>query len=138
MQVSTDDQQAAQASSNGASGGEKKGEGGGQERDVTTLEWSRDGSLLATGGMDGIARLWSKEGTPPPPAVCYLLPHMHVTPLRCVMSCDGVRCLQGHWCTPSPDTGRASSASTSTLAHSCCSRGPTTTAPWSGTSAPAL
>ena len=64
MQVSTDDQQAAQASSNGASAGEKKGEGGGQERDVTTLEWSRDGSLLATGGMDGIARLWSKEGTP--------------------------------------------------------------------------
>lgn len=32
------------------------------ERDVTTLEWSRNGELLATGGMDGIARIWSKEG----------------------------------------------------------------------------
>jgi len=29
---------------------------------VTTLEWSVDGSLLATGCMDGIARLWSREG----------------------------------------------------------------------------
>ena len=29
---------------------------------MTTLEWSVDGSLLATGCMDGIARLWSREG----------------------------------------------------------------------------
>lgn len=33
------------------------------ERDVTTLEWSRNGQLLATGGMDGIARIWSKQGS---------------------------------------------------------------------------
>lgn len=29
---------------------------------VTTLEWSADGTLLATGCMDGIARLWSRNG----------------------------------------------------------------------------
>lgn len=32
------------------------------DRDVTTLEWSSDGSLLATGCMDGVARLWTKDG----------------------------------------------------------------------------
>jgi len=32
------------------------------DHDVTTLEWSADGSLLATGCMDGIARLWSRHG----------------------------------------------------------------------------
>ena len=30
---------------------------------VTTLEWSSDGSLLATGCMDGVARLWSRDGS---------------------------------------------------------------------------
>lgn len=29
---------------------------------MTTLEWSTDGNLLATGCMDGIARLWSRDG----------------------------------------------------------------------------
>mmetsp|Transcript_19688 Transcript_19688/g.64819 ORF Transcript_19688/g.64819 Transcript_19688/m.64819 type:complete len:497 (-) Transcript_19688:590-2080(-) len=33
-----------------------------EDHDVTTLEWSADGSLLATGCMDGIARLWSRDG----------------------------------------------------------------------------
>lgn len=32
------------------------------DRDVTTLEWSIDGSLLATGCMDGVARLWTRDG----------------------------------------------------------------------------
>lgn len=31
-------------------------------KDVTTLEWSPDGSLLATGAYDGRARVWTKEG----------------------------------------------------------------------------
>lgn len=29
---------------------------------MTTLEWSADGNLLATGCMDGIARLWTRHG----------------------------------------------------------------------------
>lgn len=33
-----------------------------EDHDVTTLEWSGDGTLLATGCMDGIARLWSRNG----------------------------------------------------------------------------
>mmetsp|Transcript_17100 Transcript_17100/g.53414 ORF Transcript_17100/g.53414 Transcript_17100/m.53414 type:complete len:772 (-) Transcript_17100:543-2858(-) len=33
-----------------------------EDRDVTTLEWSSDGCLLATGCMDGIARLWTRDG----------------------------------------------------------------------------
>ena len=41
--------------------GEEK-TGAAAERDVTTLEWSRDGSVLATGGMDGVARIWNKQG----------------------------------------------------------------------------
>jgi len=32
------------------------------DHDVTTLEWSADGNLLATGCMDGIARLWTRNG----------------------------------------------------------------------------
>jgi len=32
-------------------------------KDVTTLEWSSSGELLATGSYDGVARIWSKEGT---------------------------------------------------------------------------
>ncbi len=31
-------------------------------KDVTTLDWNGDGSLLATGSYDGLARIWSKEG----------------------------------------------------------------------------
>lgn len=33
-------------------------------KDVTTLDWSGDGLLLATGSYDGLARVWSKEGKP--------------------------------------------------------------------------
>jgi len=32
-------------------------------RDVTTLEWSPDGNLLATGSYDGTARLWTLQGS---------------------------------------------------------------------------
>ena len=33
-----------------------------KSKDVTTLDWNQDGSLLATGSYDGLARIWSKEG----------------------------------------------------------------------------
>jgi transducin (beta)-like 1 len=31
-------------------------------RDVTTVHWNNDGSLLATGAYDGVARIWTSEG----------------------------------------------------------------------------
>lgn len=31
-------------------------------KDVTTLEWSSDGNLLATGSYDGVARVWNRAG----------------------------------------------------------------------------
>ena len=31
-------------------------------KDVTTLDWSGNGQLLATGSYDGLARVWSREG----------------------------------------------------------------------------
>jgi hypothetical protein len=33
-----------------------------KNKDVTTLEWSSDGKLLATGSYDGVARVWSRGG----------------------------------------------------------------------------
>jgi len=33
-----------------------------KNKDVTTLEWSSDGKLLATGSYDGVARVWSFNG----------------------------------------------------------------------------
>jgi len=33
-----------------------------KNKDVTTLEWSFDGKLLATGSYDGVARVWSRSG----------------------------------------------------------------------------
>jgi transducin (beta)-like 1 len=35
-----------------------------KSKDVTTLDWNQDGTLLATGSYDGLARIWSKEGEP--------------------------------------------------------------------------
>lgn len=40
----------------GIDSGDKK------NKDVTTLEWSSDGSLLATGSYDGVARVWDRKG----------------------------------------------------------------------------
>ena len=34
-----------------------------KNKDVTTLEWSSDGKLLATGSYDGVARVWSRTGS---------------------------------------------------------------------------
>ena len=34
-----------------------------KSKDVTTLDWNGDGSLLATGSYDGLARVWRKDGT---------------------------------------------------------------------------
>jgi transducin (beta)-like 1 len=31
-------------------------------KDVTTLDWSPDGELLASGSYDGMARIWSSTG----------------------------------------------------------------------------
>ena len=31
-------------------------------KDVTTLDWNVDGSLLATGSYDGCARIWNSSG----------------------------------------------------------------------------
>ena len=33
-----------------------------KSKDVTTLDWNQDGSLLATGSYDGLARIWTKDG----------------------------------------------------------------------------
>lgn len=33
-----------------------------KNKDVTTLEWSSDGTLLATGSYDGVARVWARTG----------------------------------------------------------------------------
>lgn len=33
-----------------------------KSKDVTTLDWNGDGTLLATGSYDGQARIWSKDG----------------------------------------------------------------------------
>ncbi|EEC48639.1 predicted protein, partial [Phaeodactylum tricornutum CCAP 1055/1] len=33
-----------------------------KNKDVTTLEWSSDGLLLATGSYDGVARVWARNG----------------------------------------------------------------------------
>jgi transducin (beta)-like 1 len=33
-----------------------------KNKDVTTLEWSFDGQLLATGSYDGVARVWARNG----------------------------------------------------------------------------
>jgi hypothetical protein len=34
-----------------------------KNKDVTTLEWSSDGQFLATGSYDGVARVWSRQGS---------------------------------------------------------------------------
>lgn len=31
-------------------------------KDVTSLDWNNDGSLLATGSYDGYARIWTADG----------------------------------------------------------------------------
>jgi transducin (beta)-like 1 len=33
-----------------------------KSKDVTTLDWNGDGSLLATGSYDGLARIWTSKG----------------------------------------------------------------------------
>ena len=33
-----------------------------KSKDVTSMEWSPDGSMLATGSYDGLGRIWSKTG----------------------------------------------------------------------------
>jgi len=58
--------------SNGSSGGRQlvlrhciRGEGNEEvpsNKDVTSLDWNSNGTMLATGSYDGIARLWNTEG----------------------------------------------------------------------------
>nr|CAD1819467.1 unnamed protein product [Ananas comosus var. bracteatus] len=40
-----------------------KGRTNEKSKDVTTLDWNGEGTLLATGSYDGHARIWSKDGT---------------------------------------------------------------------------
>ncbi len=35
---------------------------GDKNKDVTSLDWKKDGTQLATGSYDGIARVWSDSG----------------------------------------------------------------------------
>jgi transducin (beta)-like 1 len=51
----------------GGAGAEKKSKGDANDwnnksKDVTTLDWNGDGSLLATGSYDGLARVWDANG----------------------------------------------------------------------------
>ncbi|KAI3799000.1 hypothetical protein L1987_34288 [Smallanthus sonchifolius] len=39
-----------------------KGKSNEKRKDVTTLDWNTDGTLLATGSCDGLARIWNTEG----------------------------------------------------------------------------
>lgn len=39
-----------------------KGRTNEKSKDVTTLDWNSDGTLLATGSYDGQARIWSRDG----------------------------------------------------------------------------
>ncbi|XP_076920079.1 WD40 repeat-containing protein HOS15-like [Bidens hawaiensis] len=39
-----------------------KGRTNDKSKDVTTLDWNSEGTLLATGSYDGQARIWSKDG----------------------------------------------------------------------------
>ncbi len=35
---------------------------GGGNKDVTSLDWNKEGTQLATGSYDGVARVWSDSG----------------------------------------------------------------------------
>jgi len=45
-----------------ASRAEVSDEWANKSKDVTTLDWNGDGSLLATGSYDGLARIWTSDG----------------------------------------------------------------------------
>ncbi len=45
-----------------------------KNKDVTTLEWSSDGELLATGSYDGVARVWRKDGSIVHTLCCHMGP----------------------------------------------------------------
>ena len=49
-------------------------------KDVTTLDWSGDGSQLATGSYDGLARIWSKDGT------CHMQPMNTTSPVQILLT----------------------------------------------------
>ena len=82
-----------------------------QSKDVTTLDWNGDGSLLATGSYDGIARIWSRSGEAacrtflPPASPCHLHPlcfscSSNIATVRSSLNlhnCAGLCCL--HTCT---------------------------------------
>jgi transducin (beta)-like 1 len=55
---------AAAAAAAGADGAAAAGGAGAEakSKDVTTLDWNGDGTLLATGSYDGIARVWDASG----------------------------------------------------------------------------
>lgn len=66
-------------------------------KDVTTLDWSGNGALLATGSYDGLARVWSKEGVPLLP-----LPTLHAVWKGCHQAPGFTHTLTARMTTRSP------------------------------------
>ena len=59
-------------------------------KDVTTLDWNRDGTKLATGSYDGIARIWGSKGDP------LLTLKKHIGPVFALKwNCDSTLLLSG-------------------------------------------
>ena len=61
--VKAEAETAAVAAAAGGDGAGKEGdEWANKSKDVTTLDWNGEGTLLATGSYDGLARVWDTEG----------------------------------------------------------------------------
>jgi len=56
------DEEAVDAMDTGEENKEGGALGAGKQKDVTTLDWNNDGTLLATGSYDGKARIWDTSG----------------------------------------------------------------------------
>ena len=54
--------EAAEAAAGGDGAGKEGDEWANKSKDVTTLDWNGEGTLLATGSYDGLARVWDTEG----------------------------------------------------------------------------
>ncbi len=69
--------------------------GNDKAKDVTTLDWNGDGSLLATGSYDGLARIWSRDGAPAARGLCTTqkwLPETGTRIRACLRSGNLLRC----------------------------------------------
>ena len=54
--------EAAETAAGGDGAGKEGDEWANKSKDVTTLDWNGEGTLLATGSYDGLARVWDTEG----------------------------------------------------------------------------